>query len=139
MKISSKGEYALRALIALAKSEEELMQIKDIAKETLVSPQYLEQILLHLKSHGYVKSKRGVRGGYTLKELPNKIIIGNVIRDLEGPLAPMSCVSITAYEYCPLEDNNCLLKPLWALIRDQVAELLDNTTLKDLLEGNLYK
>ncbi|MGV2445245.1 UNVERIFIED_CONTAM: Rrf2 family transcriptional regulator [Bacillus sp. ATCC 13368] len=92
-----------------------------------------------LKSHGYVKSKRGVRGGYTLKELSNKIIIGNVIRDLEGPLAPMSCVSITAYEYCPLEDNNCLLKPLWALIRDQVAELLDNTTLKDLLEGNLYK
>ncbi|MGM0886728.1 MAG: RrF2 family transcriptional regulator [Bacillota bacterium] len=86
-----------------------------------------------------LKVKGGVRGGYTLKELPNKIIIGNVIRDLEGPLAPMSCVSITAYEYCPLEDNNCLLKPLWALIRDQVAELLDNTTLKDLLEGNLYK
>ncbi|MDP1417143.1 Rrf2 family transcriptional regulator [Peribacillus simplex] len=139
MKISSKGEYALRALIALAKNEGGLMQIKDIANETLVSPQYLEQILLHLKSHGYVKSKRGVHGGYTLKELPNKIIIGSVIRDLEGPLAPMSCVSVTAYEYCPLEDKNCLLKPLWALIRDQVAELLDHTSLKDLLEGNLYK
>ncbi|MGG4267749.1 RrF2 family transcriptional regulator [Peribacillus simplex] len=139
MKISSKGEYGLRALIALAKNEKGLMQIKDVANETLVSPQYLEQILLHLKSHGYVKSKRGVYGGYSLKELPNKIIIGNVIRDLEGPLAPMSCVSITAYEYCPLEDNNCLLKPLWALIRDQVAELLDHTTLEDLLEGNIHK
>jgi len=139
MKISSKGEYALRALISLAKNQEGLMQIKDIAKETLVSSQYLEQILLHLKSHGYVKSKRGVYGGYTLKESPDKIIIGKVIRDLEGPLAPMSCVSITAYEYCPLEDNNCLLKPLWALIRDMVAELLDHTSLKDLLESNIYK
>ncbi|MFC3883510.1 RrF2 family transcriptional regulator [Bacillus songklensis] len=139
MKISSKGEYALRALITLAKDEKELMQIKDIAQETLVPPQYLEQILLHLKSHGYVKSKRGVYGGYTLKESPDKIIIGKVIRDLEGPLAPMGCVSITSYEYCPLEDNGCLLKPLWALIRDVVADLLDHTTLKDLLEGNIYK
>lgn len=63
MKISSKGEYALRALIALAKNEKGLMQIKDVANETLVSPQYLEQILLHLKSHGYVKSKRGSTEG----------------------------------------------------------------------------
>jgi Rrf2 family protein len=139
MKISSKGEYALRALITLAKNEEEVIQIKDIAKETLVPSQYLEQILLHLKSHGYVKSKRGIYGGYTLKESPDKIVIGKVIRDLEGPLAPMGCVSITSYEYCPLEDNGCLLNPLWALIRDVVADLLDHTTLKDLVEGNIYK
>jgi Rrf2 family protein len=139
MKISSKGEYALRALITLGKNKDKLIQIKDISKETLVSSQYLEQILLQLKNLGYVKSKRGVNGGYTLKESPDKIIIGKVIRDLEGPLAPMSCVSITSYEYCPLEDANCLLKPLWALIRDVIAELLDHTTLKDLLEGNIYK
>ncbi|MDQ0218771.1 Rrf2 family transcriptional regulator [Peribacillus cavernae] len=139
MKISSKGEYALRALIALGRKEEELVQIKDISKETLVSSQYLEQILLHLKSHGYVISKRGVNGGYKLKEAPERIVIGKVIRDLEGPLAPMSCVSITSYEYCPLEDQGCMLKPLWALIRDEVADLLDHTTLQDLLDRNINK
>lgn len=139
MKISSKGEYALRALITLAQNEEGLLQIKDIADKILVPSQYLEQILLTLKSHGYVKSKRGVYGGYTLKESPDKIVIGKVIRDLEGPLAPMSCVSITSYEYCPLEDAGCLLKPLWALIRDVTANLLDQTTLADLLNRNIPK
>ncbi|MDQ0271631.1 RrF2 family transcriptional regulator [Cytobacillus purgationiresistens] len=139
MKISSKGEYALRALIALGKKQGQVTPIKEISKETLVPIQYLEQILLLLKSHGYVKSKRGVYGGYSLREEPKSIIIGTVIRDLEGPLAPMSCVSITAYEYCPLEDQGCLLKPLWALVRDEVARLLDQTTLQDLLEGNTDK
>ncbi|WP_129710208.1 RrF2 family transcriptional regulator [Priestia megaterium] len=139
MKISSKGEYALRALITLATNKNDLMQIKDISSETLVSSQYLEHILLQLKSHGYVKSKRGVYGGYTLKESPSRIVIGKVIRDLEGPLAPMGCVSVTAYEYCPLEDKNCLLKPLWALIRDTIAQLLDDTTLEDLVKGHIYK
>ncbi|WP_129728314.1 MULTISPECIES: RrF2 family transcriptional regulator [Bacillaceae] len=139
MKISSKGEYALRTLIMLGKNENKLIQVKEIAAETLVPSQYLEQILLQLKSHGYVKSKRGINGGYILKVPTNLIVIGKVIRDLEGPLAPMSCVSVTAYEYCPLEEKACVLKPLWGLIRDVVADLLDHTTLKDLLEGNIYK
>jgi Rrf2 family protein len=139
LKISTKGEYALRSLIVLGKNEVKMIQIKDIAAETLVPSQYLEQILLQLKSLGYVKSKRGVNGGYVLKLPTNLIVIGKVIRDLEGPLAPMSCVSITSYEYCPLEDNACVLKPLWGLIRDVIADILDHTTLKDLLEGNIYK
>ncbi|WP_042356144.1 RrF2 family transcriptional regulator [Bacillus rubiinfantis] len=139
MKISTKGEYALRALIVLGRNEPKIIQIKEIAAETLVPIQYLEQILLQLKGLGYVKSKRGVNGGYHLKLSPDLIIIGKIIRDLEGPLAPMSCVSITSYEYCPLEDKACVLKPLWGLIRDVVADLLDHTTLKDLLEGNIYK
>lgn len=61
-------------------------------------------------------------------------MIGEVIRKLEGPLAPMSCVSVTAYEPCPLE-GDCLLKPLWALVRDTVAHVLDRTTLDHLLQG----
>ncbi|WP_409300080.1 RrF2 family transcriptional regulator [Peribacillus sp. SCS-155] len=138
MKISSKGEYALRSLIVIAKHNR-VIQIKDIAAETLVPPLYLEQILLQLKSHGYVVSKRGVNGGYMLKSTPGEIIIGDVVRDLEGPLAPMSCVSVTSYEYCPLEDQGCLLKPLWSVIRDTVAELLDHTTLEDLLTGNIKR
>lgn len=107
MKISSKGEYALRSLIVLGNNEGTVITIKDISAQTLVPVQYLEQILLLLKSHGYVKSKRGVYGGYMLKKESHEINIGEVIRQLEGPLAPMSCVSITAYEYCPLEDQGC--------------------------------
>lgn len=137
MKISSKGEYALRSLIVLGEQEGELITIKDISVKTLVPVQYLEQILLLLKSHGYVKSKRGIYGGYMLKKESHDIHIGEVIRQLEGPLAPMSCVSLTAYEYCPLEDQGCVLQPLWALLREEMAFILDQVTLKDLISRNI--
>lgn len=136
MKISSRGEYALRALLCLGGNEAKLISIGEISEKTLVPINYLEQLLLQLKRNGYVQSKRGVNGGYKLSRSPREIVIGEVIRNLEGPLAPMGCVSITSYESCPLEEG-CLLKPLWALVRDTVAELLDNATLKDLLDGNV--
>ncbi|MFT4415496.1 RrF2 family transcriptional regulator [Fredinandcohnia humi] len=136
MKISSRGEYALRALICLGGNDTKVTSIAEISEKTLVPINYLEQLLLQLKRNGYVQSKRGVNGGYKLSREPEEINIGEVIRNLEGPLAPMGCVSITSYESCPLE-GTCLLKPLWALVRDTVAELLDNTTLKDLLERKI--
>ncbi|GGA32140.1 AsnC family transcriptional regulator [Kroppenstedtia guangzhouensis] len=131
MKVSTRGEYALRALIILGQRPDERMPISEISEQTLVPISYMEQILLHLKKLGYVKSKRGVQGGYSLRMSADQIVIGEVIRQLEGPLAPMGCVSVTAYDPCPLE-KGCLLKPLWALIRDTVAHLLENTTLDDL-------
>lgn len=133
MKVSSRGEYALRALIYLGQKNS-LTPIEEVAEKTLVSVSYLEQILLQLKRNGYVQSKRGVNGGYKLSKSPKDIIIGDVVRNLEGPLAPMGCVSVTSYESCPLEAG-CLLKPLWALVRETVADLLDRTTLHDLLSG----
>ena len=136
MKVSTRGEYALRALILLGQHPEEVIPAADIAAKTRVPLNYLEQILLKLKKLGYVTSKRGIRGGYTLRLPPGQIVIGEVIRRLEGPLAPMGCVSVTAYEPCPLEEG-CLLKPLWALVRDTVARLLEHTTLADLLQGRL--
>lgn len=136
MKISSRGEYALRALIYLGCNNNRLVSIEEVSDQTLVPLTYLEQILLQLKKFGYVQSKRGVKGGYKLSREPEEIIIGEVIRNLEGPLAPMGCVSITSYESCPLEVG-CLLKPLWALVRETVAELLDQTTLKKLLDGGV--
>ncbi|MEC1756079.1 RrF2 family transcriptional regulator [Schinkia azotoformans] len=136
MKISSRGEYALRALIYLGTKNNEVITIEEISDKTLVPVNYLEQILLQLKRNGYVQSRRGVNGGYKLSRSPDEINIGEVIRNLEGPLAPMGCVSITSYESCPIEAG-CLLKPLWALVRDTVANLLDHTTLNDLLKGDL--
>ncbi|MFS0864357.1 RrF2 family transcriptional regulator [Fredinandcohnia sp. 179-A 10B2 NHS] len=138
MKVSSRGEYALRALICLGGAKQGLKNIEEIADTTLVPVNYLEQILLQLKRNGYVQSKRGVNGGYKLSRDPSEIFIGDVIRNLEGPLAPMGCVSVTSYESCPLEVG-CMLKPLWAMVRDTVAELLDNTTLADILSGNVGK
>lgn len=138
MRITSRGEYALRALIILGLEydREQALVISDISDKTMVPVSYLEQILLQLKMLGHVKSKRGKFGGYMLRETPEKINIGEVIRQLEGPLAPMSCVSMTAYEPCPLE-GACLLQPLWSMIRDLVADVLDKTTLRHLLEGNI--
>jgi Rrf2 family protein len=136
MKVSTRGEYALRALILLGQHPNEVIPVADISATTRVPINYLEQILLNLKKLGYVTSKRGIRGGYTLRLPSDQIVIGEVIRRLEGPLAPMGCVSVTAYEPCPLEEG-CLLKPLWALIRDTVARLLEQTTLDDLLRGRI--
>ncbi|MBA4495518.1 RrF2 family transcriptional regulator [Paenactinomyces guangxiensis] len=133
MKVSSKGEYALRALIVLGKHMNEVVPIAEIAKQTHVPNHYLEQILLQLKLLGWLKSKRGVNGGYSLRVPPDEIMIGEVIRQLEGPLAPMPCVSVSQYEPCELEPG-CLLQPLWAKVRDTIAEVLDQTSLKDLLE-----
>lgn len=136
MKVSSRGEYALRALLLLGRNRGKIMGIKEISDQTLVSIHYLEQLLLQLKKLGYVTSKRGARGGYTLYKEPEEINIGEVIRELEGPLSPMGCASITKYEPCPLEEG-CQLKPLWSLVRDTIAYVLEKTSLKDLLENQL--
>ncbi|MBX5437339.1 MAG: Rrf2 family transcriptional regulator [Alicyclobacillaceae bacterium] len=136
MKISSRGEYALRALLVLGASDQEWMSIHEIAEKTAVPVKYMEQILLQLKHLGFTRSKRGMQGGYALRMKPEEVVIGQVIRLLDGPLAPMGCVSVTAYEPCALE-GHCLLRPLWMLVRDTVADLLDHTRLSDLLNGRL--
>ncbi|MDM5326396.1 Rrf2 family transcriptional regulator [Neobacillus sp. CF12] len=138
MKVSSKGEYALRALILLGNYKGKVLGIQEISEKTLVSINYLEQILLQLKNLGYVVSKRGAKGGYSLYREPEDINIGEVIRDLEGPLSPMSCASITKYEPCPIEEG-CQLKPLWSLVRDTIAFVLERTTLEDLLLNRINK
>lgn len=136
MKVSSKGEYALRALLVLGQQQGRIVPISEIADKTLVTVKYLEHIMYSLKKLGYVGSKRGVQGGYFLQINSDEIIIGEVIRQLEGPLSPMGCTSVTAYESCSLEAG-CLLKPLWALIRDTIAQVLEQTSLEDLLQGRI--
>ncbi|NRD76536.1 Rrf2 family transcriptional regulator [Bacillus sp. BRMEA1] len=138
MKVSSKGEYALRALLLLGNHEGTVIGIQEIAEKTHVSINYLEQILLQLKKLGYVTSKRGAKGGYLLYKKPSDISIGEVIRDLEGPLSPMGCASITKYEPCVLEVG-CQLKPLWSLVRDTIAFVLERTSLEDLLQNRINK
>lgn len=136
MKISTKGEYSLRALITLGENEGKVLTVSEISAFTQVPVPYLEKILLQLKLLGFISSKRGFGGGYRLNGHPKQICIGEVIRNIEGPLAPMGCVSVKSYEPCNLE-NGCLLKPLWRLVRDTVAHVLENITLEDILQKRI--
>ncbi|OLO27041.1 transcriptional regulator [Alkalihalophilus pseudofirmus] len=136
MKISSKGEYSLRALITLGENAGKVMTVAEISALTKVPSPYLEKILIQLKQLGYITSKRGFGGGYRLSQNPKNICIGEVIRKIEGPLAPMGCVSVTSYEPCSLE-SSCSLKPLWGLVRDTVAHVLENITLEDLVKNKV--
>ncbi|MZQ86401.1 Rrf2 family transcriptional regulator [Paenibacillus sp. 5J-6] len=134
MKISSRGEYALRALIILGQNPNEWLAISELSQKTLVTEMYLEKIMLQLKKLNYVESRRGQHGGFRLMHTPEQVNLGEIIRRLEGPLAPMGCASLTKYEPCELEAG-CLLKPLWILIREVIAQVLEQTTLQNLLDG----
>ena len=105
MKLSVRGEYALRAMQVLARDYEEddsVVRIQEISENQNIPKRFLEQILNDLKSAGVVQSKRGVAGGYRLKRNPNQITLAEIIRHIEGPLAPVSCVSEKYYEKCAI-------------------------------------
>jgi Rrf2 family protein len=102
MRLSKRGEYGLRAMIDLATWDHgsAVVQIKDIAEREQIPPKFLEQILLTLKNAGMLHSKMGVGGGYYLAKAADQISLGNIVRILDGPLAPVRCVSQMAYEPC---------------------------------------
>lgn len=134
MKISKRGEYGMRALIALASMPDTLavMQIKEIASREQIPVKFLEQILLTLKNAGLVKSRMGSGGGYYLGKPAGMISLGQIIRILDGPLAPITCVSQTAYEKCACPDEEtCGLRLVMLDVRNAIANILDYTTLAD--------
>ena len=134
MKLSTRGEYATRAILELSLHyKNSLLHIRDISAAQDIPSRFLEQILLSLKRNGYLRSKKGQNGGYYLAKPPAEINVAEVIRVMDGPLAPIDCVSVTAHEFCPRE-NFCGLKSLWKEVRDNIAEILENTTFKDLAE-----
>lgn len=140
MKFSKKSEYALRALIELtAQPGPALLQRHDIAERQNIPIEFLEQILLTLKNAGLLASKRGVNGGYSLLKSPEEITLGQVIRLLDGPLAPIACVSKTAYQKCqdcPYADtDSCPIQQAMLGVRNAIAEILDNYTLRDFASG----
>lgn len=134
MRLSTKGEYASRAMLELAsRYGRGPVAIKIISLTQAIPQQFLEQILLLLKRAGYVKSKKGPNGGYYLSKPPERITVAEVIRAIDGPLAPINCVSVIEHEPCPLEDR-CGLRLLWKEVRDMVAEHLEKTTFEDVLK-----
>ena len=112
-----------------------MVQIKDISAQEKIPTKYLEQILLALKNAGLLHSKMGVGGGYYLAKLPDQINLGQIIRVLDGPLAPIRCVSQMAYEPCGCPDEEtCGLRMVMGDVRDAIAKILENTTLADVTE-----
>ena len=135
MRLSKRSEYGIRALINIASREEhKMVRIKEIAEEEKISTKFLEQILLTLKNTGLLQSKPGRGGGYYLGKPAKSISLGQIIRVLDGPLAPIRCVSETAYEPCGCPDeDNCGLRLVMLDVRNAIAGILDNTTLADVL------
>ena len=136
MRLSKRGEYGLRAMIILAHAYNEtpdaMVQIKEISEQDKIPPKYLEQILLALKNAGLLQSRMGIGGGYYLARQPSDINLGQIIRVLDGPLAPIRCVSQMAYESCGCPDERiCGLRMVMGDVRNAIADILDNTTLED--------
>jgi len=133
MRLSTKGEYASRAMLELSKRYEDgPIHSREISKAQEIPQNFLEQILLLLKRAGYLKSRKGRKGGYTLAKPPGEINVAEVIRVMDGPLAPIDCVSVMAHETCPMEAT-CGLRWLWKDVRDAVADILERTTFADLV------
>lgn len=134
MRLSVRGEYALRAMLALGLREgEPVVRIQAIADEQRIPKRFLEQILNDLKDAGVVTSRRGVQGGYRLARSPGKISLAEIIRHIDGPLAPVSCVSERFYERCTCPDEaRCGLRSIMREVRDAVSDMLEGVTLAEL-------
>lgn len=134
--ISQKAKYALRALVALARAESSVM-IGTIAEEHKIPRKFLEQILLELKHHGLVVSHRGRLGGYALLRPADQITFGQVLRIVDGPLAPLPCLSRIAYRRCAdcRSEKNCEIRRVFASVADSARAVLDQTTIADAVAG----
>ncbi len=139
MRLSKRGEYGLRAMIILADVQKNsptgMLQIKEISAREKIPAKFLEQILLALKNAGLVQSKMGVGGGYYLARPSKEISLGEIVRTLDGPLAPIRCVSQMAYEPCGCPDEEtCGLRMVMGDVRNAIANILDNTTLATVMK-----
>lgn len=143
MKLSKKGEYALRSLISLGIAAEvgrKLVQVSELADNEQLPVKFLEHIMQSLKEEGLVTSVRGKFGGYRLAKPAREITIGQVVRHIDGPLAPIGCVSQTAYTPCTCPDEtHCGLRMLMLDVRNAIANILDRYTLADVVEVTLRK
>jgi Rrf2 family protein len=124
-------------MIALAEPAEkntapQMLQIREISQREQISPKFLEQILLTLKNAGMLHSKMGVGGGYYLARSAKEISLGQIFRTLDGPVAPINCVSQMSYEPCGCPDEEtCGLRLAMGDVRNAIADILDNTSLAD--------
>ncbi|RBP45533.1 RrF2 family transcriptional regulator [Garciella nitratireducens] len=134
MKLSTKGRYGVTAMFDLAvRYGQGPISIKEISDRQGISEPYLEQLFSSLRKSGLVTSIRGAQGGYILARHPKDITVGEVIRVLEGPIAPTDCVLEEDPVLCKKSDI-CVTREIWAEIRDSISKVIDNITLLDMVE-----
>jgi Rrf2 family protein len=132
--LSQKAKYALQALLVLADlNDGESLMISDIAERQRLPKRFLEQILLDLKHHGIVVSRRGKQGGYLLLKPAHSITFGEILRIIDGPIAPLPCLSITAYRKCDdcEGEQTCQIRHVFAKVADATRKVLFSTTIAD--------
>ncbi|PSR52017.1 transcriptional regulator [Adhaeribacter arboris] len=137
--LSKKAKYALKALLYLTKNADKgLILISDISERERIPRKFLEAILVDLKTQGLLQSTRGKNGGYALVKDPTQISVGNVIRMIDGPLAPIPCVSHLYYRKCDecVDEVTCEIRIVMKKVRDATANILDTTYLTDLEKIN---
>ncbi|HEX3015357.1 MAG TPA: Rrf2 family transcriptional regulator [Desulfobacteria bacterium] len=134
MRLSTKGRYGVKAMFDLAQHYGEgPVSLKNVADRQGISEHYLEQLISGLRKAGLVKSVRGAQGGYTLAKEPAAITVGDVIRVLEGPIAPVDCVAEEDPEICQKADC-CVTRGIWEKVRDSIAGVLDSISLEDMVK-----
>ena len=132
--LSKKVKYALIAMLALTRQYGKgPVHISDLTEHEKLPRKYTELILLELKNHRLLNSKKGKGGGYWLRKHPSEISFGDIIRLIDGPLAPVPCVSVTAYEKCEecMDERTCCIRMVMKDVRNSIAEILDSTSLED--------
>ena len=133
MKISTKGRYALRMLIALAELQNDgFIALKDIAERQNISKKYLEQIVPILNKNHMLLTNRGFQGGYKLARTPEQYTLGEILRHTEGNLAPVACLAQTTNQCGRCED--CPTLPIWKGLYDVINNYLNSITLQDVLD-----
>jgi Rrf2 family protein len=131
--LSMKAKYALRAMSELARAGAGRVQAHELAQRCRAPGKFLETILVDLRIAGFIDSRRGQHGGHALARAPEQIMIGDLIRVIDGPLAPVRCASVTAYEPCRdcPDPDACALRALMRESRDALSQVLDRRSLRD--------
>lgn len=133
--LSMKAKYALKALIHMAQTDRPMLPSKQIAEAADIPQKFLDNILQELRQNGIVDSKRGIFGGYFLAKDARDIFLGDIIRIIDGPLAPIRCASLTAYQKCEdcRDEAACQLRHLMLDVRNAMSGVLDKRCLQDLV------
>ncbi len=134
--LSNKAKYGIRALIHMARKGPGLILIREIAEKERIPQKFLEAILCELKVAGILQSKPGKGGGYYLYRSPESINLGQVIRIIDGPLAPIPCASLTAFAPCRdcLDFEKCVIRSVMRQVRDATAQILEHINLNELVK-----
>jgi Rrf2 family transcriptional regulator, cysteine metabolism repressor len=136
MSVSSKCYYAIRAIYALAEhTGPDPVKIAEIAEKELIPIRFLEVILSQLKGGGFVQSRRGAEGGYRLARLAEELTVGEVMRYVDGPIAPVDCVSVSRPKECEFH-GECPFFGFWGRVRQSMSDVVDRTTFADLIREN---